>query len=64
MSARTHHNELRTIVIGLIITALVVTAIYAFGQHNLNSIAYDKSCPVSGARCTDSSDALVRGCHG
>ena len=57
-------KELKIIVVGLAIIAIVAAPVYIVGALNLNALDYKKPCPISGARCTDSSDALLRGCHG
>jgi len=57
-------KQTRIMVIGLAIIAVVVAGIVTHGALRAGASGYNRTCPVSGARCSSEKAAAVSGCHG
>jgi len=58
------NKQTRIMAIGLALIALVVAGIVTHGALVADASGYNRTCPVSGARCGSEKAAAVPGCHG
>ena len=59
------NKRVRIILIGVVLIAALVAGLVVYGMlRPRQNSGYNRTCPVSGARCSSGQDALVAGCHG